>query len=109
MFFDLEAVLPLVHSIVSVWRVHTRLVSCFILSGVPRGGADMPVSRGSLGRVECGLISCSATPCLTCQQWYHSAVCNVFLMCGLMGWQKVCVTLHFIPVDCCSLFGRSEC
>lgn len=49
MFFDLEGVLPLVHSIVSVWRVHTQLVSCFIPSGVPRGGADMSVSRGPLG------------------------------------------------------------
>lgn len=66
MFFDLEAVPAIVHSIVSVWSVRTQLVSCFILSGVPQAGANEPVSRGSLGHVEWGLLSCSATPCLTC-------------------------------------------
>lgn len=42
MFFDLEAVLAIVHNIVSVWRVRTQLVSYFILSGLPEAGAEHP-------------------------------------------------------------------
>lgn len=58
--------------------------------------------QGLAGCMELGPLSCSPTACLTCQHRYHSPLSNVFLTCGLIRQQKVSVTLHLIPLGCCS-------
>lgn len=105
-FFDLEAVLAILRSIASFWRVHAQLVSSFFLCGVPWGGTACQCCHtgeqgaGGLHGTWSSLLFCNIVP-------YKSAVIpftfsNVFLTCGLIRWQKVSVALRFIPVGCCS-------